>query len=193
MDAIIDYKKYRWFYTAAGHLVVGGKNSAQNDLLLQEIKKTRKKYVVMHTRDPGSPFCVILAEKTSKSDREQCAIFTGAFSQAWKSGKSKTQVDIFNSDQIYKLPTMKQGTWGVRSPVETVTVSLILSLVYQEEVLRAVPPQAAKNNKTLMMICPGKINKQDLITKFELEGKDVVNPSELLSALPAGGSRVYRK
>ena len=77
MEYIKDYTKYRWFYTSSGKLVVGGKSSEQNDLLIKRIKSFNVNFTVMHTSSPGSPFSVILSEKNkiNKSDLEECAIF----------------------------------------------------------------------------------------------------------------------
>ena len=65
-----EYKKYRWFYTSSGNLVVGGKNAEQNDGLLTAMKKMSKDYWVMHTSSPGSPFSIIICDpkKVSKAD-----------------------------------------------------------------------------------------------------------------------------
>ena len=77
------YKKYRWFFTSAGKLVIGGKSAEQNDELLLGIKNFEEELIVMHTAEPGSPFSVIMSEikKISKKDLEECAIFTGCFSR----------------------------------------------------------------------------------------------------------------
>src|SRR3989344_2809832 len=118
------YTKYLWFYTSSGKLVIGGKNSNQNELLLQQLTEQSKDYILMHTREPGSPFCVIFSDpsKVSPSDESQCASFTACFSQAWKSGKKKALVDIFRTSQLYKTEGMKQGTWGVKQPIKNISV-----------------------------------------------------------------------
>lgn len=100
----IPYKKYRWFVTSSNRLVLGGKNAEQNEELirmcmqgkhfdydsrmsLDEWTLKKKKYIIMHTRTPGSPFSIILDENPSKEDLEETAIFTGCFSREWKDGK----------------------------------------------------------------------------------------------------------
>src|SRR3989344_4967817 len=78
MDTLLkDHQRYRWFVTSAGTLVVGGKNAAQNDQLLHLLTASEKKRMVMHTREPGSPFCVLLTdvEKITAQEREECAIY----------------------------------------------------------------------------------------------------------------------
>lgn len=196
METLVnDYKKYRWFYTSSGKLVVGGKSAAQNDSLLKQIKSSKKELIIMHTSSPGSPFSVILhsSDDLKKSDLEECAVFTGCFSQAWKSGKAKTNVDIFLSSNVFKLSSMKEGTWGVREKLDTLSVELKLVLTRQNGMLRAVPESSVKSKKDrLLYLCPGKIEKQSLLGKLALEIGEF-NQEEILSALPSGGIKIFRK
>ena len=190
-----DFKKYRWFYTKSGKLVVGGKSAEQNDLLLMALKDSETDFIAMHTTEPGSPFSVILTDmdKISKSDLEECAIFTGCFSRAWKEGKSKTSVDIFKISQVYKEAGMKEGTWAVRGKVERIAVPLQLALTKQKGILRAIPEKSVKSKKNILIrIKPGKIEKSDISAKIELELNDVFDQEELLSALPSGGISIFR-
>jgi hypothetical protein len=185
---MIDYKKYRWFYTSEGTLVVGGRSAEQNDDILQELKKESGDYLVMHTTKPRSPFCVVLKEpgKFTKSEMEECATFTACFSNAWKQGEKEAFVDIFKLSQISKETGLKEGTWGIIGKIERSRVSLELALVVQEGVLRAVPIKSTK--KPLMIIVPGSMDKELAAETFSKElGR--FTKQDLLSALPAGGVR----
>jgi len=191
-----NYQKYRWFQTSSGKLVVGGKSAAQNDSLLQELKKSNHECIVMHTSSPGSPFIVILADKkkVTKKDLQETAIFTACFSQAWKEKKRKTQVDIFNSSMLNKNSSMKQGTWSVMGKVERISVPLALVLAKQKSVLRAVPESSVKSkSQILARLVPGNIDKTSLVSKLATELGDEFSQEELLSALPAGGIRMVKE
>lgn len=187
-----EYKKYRWFYTSTGKLVIGGKTAVQNDELLHQITARSEDYLVMHTTEPGSPFCVILTnlENVSKNDRAECAIFTGCFSRAWRNKKKSVDVDIFISSQLYKDKDMKSGTWGVQTRIERVKVHLKLALTRQQGVLRAVPALTVSRKESIAFICPGTIDKRDLVPKLELEFNQSLLQEEVLAALPAGGSKL---
>ncbi|MBM3232973.1 DUF814 domain-containing protein [Candidatus Pacearchaeota archaeon] len=193
MQSLIkDFKKYKWFVTSNGKLVIGGKSAAQNDALLNKVKSERVTLIVMHTTSPGSPFTVILSplSKISDKEMEECAIFTGCFSQAWKSGKRSTEVDIFRSDQLYKSNKMKEGMWGVNGKIERKKVILKLVLTIQKDILRAVPELSIKTKKdSMLIIIPGKTDKNDLFDELD---KTMYNftKEEFLSALPAGGSKI---
>ncbi len=182
----MEYKKYKWFFTKSGKLVVGGKNAESNDSLLRELKKTKEDYVVMHTKSPGSPFCAIISniKEVNKSDIEECAIFTGCFSKAWKQNLEKTSVDIFNLSQLNKSSIMKSGTWSVTGKIQTQIVKLELVLIMQEKFIRAVPKITANKKEIIVYVCSGKIDKAEAVKNNMF---NELNTEQLLSALPAGG------
>lgn len=190
-----NYKKYRWFFTSSGTLVLGGKSAVQNDELLHRIIDSPNEFVIMHTAEPGSPFCVLLKDKSqvTKSEIEECAVFTGCFSRAWRSGKYKSQVDIFTSSQIHKNSGMKPGTWGVYGKVQKISVHLALAITKQQGAIRAVPIKTLKNSENLIKITPGNIDKDDMLVKLEIELNEPLNREDALSALPSGRFKVSRK
>ncbi len=195
MELESNYKKYKWFCTSSGKLVVGGKSAEQNDELLKLLKKQNKECVMMHTSEPGSPFSVILADvkDVKKSDIEECAVFTASFSRAWKLGKKTASIDIFKSSEIYKDSRMKTGTWGVLGRAKKVNASLMLVLTKQRGVLRAVPEKSIKSKKEMIVkILPGNISKEDVLAKIQLEFGSALSHEELLSALPSGGFKVIK-
>lgn len=189
-----DYRKYKWFFTASGTLVVGGKSAAQNDLLLTELKKQSIDYVIMHTSAPGSPFACIVKDpnKVTMEEKSECAQFTACFSKAWKAKASKVKVHSFLLSQVYKQKSMKSGTWAVKGKVDEYVVSeLKLAVLKQKDVLRAVPISPKRKGK--IYIKPGSIEKQDLLVKVEMEYGEPLSHEEVLSALPAGGIALERK
>tara|TARA_Y100000310_G_C20699553_1_gene828457 strand:- start:5460 stop:6050 length:591 start_codon:yes stop_codon:yes gene_type:complete len=190
-----DYKKYRWFYTKSGKLVVGGKSASQNDELIKSLKSKGEDYIAMHTSTPGSPFAVILEEtsKVKSSDLKETAIFTVSFSRQWKDKKSKAQVHIFKLSQLGKTSSMKAGTWGVKGKIEKVSANLSLVLTKQKSVLRAVPESSVKSKKQILLrIVPGKIDKSSLLPKLAMELGEKFSQEEILSALPAGGIKIKK-
>ena len=189
-----DYRKYRWFFTHSGKLVVGGKNAQQNEELLHHLVKSKAAYLVMHTRAPGSPFCILVAPISSltKQDYEECAIFTGCFSRAWRAGKKEALIDIFKTTQLHKEKGMNAGTWGVRQPVEHRNVMLRLALMLQHGILRAVPEMTPAKKEVLILLCPGSIDKRDISAKLALEQGLSFTHEEIMAALPAGGSKICR-
>ena len=181
----MDYKKYRWFITSSGKLVVGGKSAEQNDQLLISLKKKNKNFIVMHTSHPGSPFSVIFDDAVGRNDLDECTVFTGCFSRAWKEEKKKTRVHIFRASQLEKTSEMKVGTWRVRGKIKEKDAMLKLVITKQRGVYRAVPFGKG------IVVVPGKVDKKEMIEKLRKKLKDTkAGDDELLSALPAGGMRI---
>lgn len=190
-----NYKKYKWFYTGSGKLVIGGKSAAQNDGLLKRIKFLRKDFIVMHTASPGSPFSIILEdiEKVTKKDKEECAVFTACFSKAWKEKSKEISVDVFKFSELYKSKEMNMGTWGVKTKVERIKVIPELVLTRQNGILRAVPKNSAKKKEILAYVYPGNIDKKDAAAKLQFETDEHFSQEELIAALPAGGIKITRE
>jgi hypothetical protein len=190
-----EYRKYRWFFTSDSKLVIGGKSAEQNDSLLKELKSLDKDFILMHTAQPGSPFAVIISpiENIIPSDIEECAIFTACFSKAWKENKKQAKVDVFKLSQIYKSKDMKVGTWGVIGKIDQKIVPLKLALTRQKNVLRAVPLESLGGKKPITLLCPGKIIKDELVPKLQIELHEKFKAEELLSAIPSGGFKIFRQ
>lgn len=190
-----DYKKYKWFFTSSGKLVVGGKNAVQNDSLLEKVKSSNENFLVMHTLLPGSPFSVILSDinKIKSEEKEECAVFTACFSQLWKSGAKNAKVHSFESNKLQKFKGMKAGTWSVSERIDEFNVSLNLVLTKQKGILRAVPENTVKNKKDILLkVAPGKIDKLIMLPKLIIELEEKFTEAEILSALPAGGIRIIK-
>ncbi|MEM2956015.1 MAG: NFACT RNA binding domain-containing protein [Candidatus Pacearchaeota archaeon] len=179
---VFDYKKYRWFFTSSGTLVIGGKSDSQNEEVIREAKPNE---VVLHTKSPGSPFCIIkeAIEETSE-DIKEAAIFCACFSQAWKKSKGKPiEVHVFSRSQIEKKKSMKKGTFGIKGKYKSIKVEPKLWLTFQEGVLRAVPFES-----DIAMITPGEMKKE--AAALEISKKLEIPVEEVMSALPADGISV---
>jgi len=187
---VIEYKKYRWFFTKADKLIIGGKSASQNDELLSQLKQQSNDYIILHTTAPGSPFAIILADPRSiiDDDKEEAAIFTACFSQAWKQKKSPVSIDLFLLSQLSKPTKLKEGTWMVHGSKAQLQVPLELALTTQKEVLRAVPLKTLGRKKPLALLKPGTTEKKQLIAKLHKLLK--LPLLELESALPAGLSQL---
>lgn len=199
LNSARDYRSYRWFYTSSGKLVVGGKSSEQNELVLKNFLKPGR--VVMHTSKPGSGFMIILDEESSKKDLDECAVFCGCFSKQWKNLKnslSKIDVDIFKGEYVYKMKGMGKGTFGVKEKEKTVKIKPELVLVIQKGKLRAVPKIGFGNKKkkigngqseVLGEIKPGKMSKEEAAEKIAKKIRDKFNypisKDEIMQAIPS--------
>jgi predicted ribosome quality control (RQC) complex YloA/Tae2 family protein len=106
---------FRKLVMTSGKLVLSGKDAETNEQLIKQVGNNEW---VLHTSKPGSPFVNIKAvsKEVSRKDIMEAAIFCSFYSQAWKKAKKKAdvKVDYFLGNDIFKLPGMKPGTFGVR-------------------------------------------------------------------------------
>jgi predicted ribosome quality control (RQC) complex YloA/Tae2 family protein len=103
---------FREFTTSSGKKVSAGKNAEQNDELVKEFLGKSNK--LLHTAEPGSPFCVFENLKPNKKDLEETAIFCASKSQDWRDNKKDVVVHVFSGKETYKTKGMKAGMFGVR-------------------------------------------------------------------------------
>ena len=181
-----EYMNYRWFFTSNNVLVIGGKSDEQNELVIDNFAKPN--YIVMHTSIPGSSFMIIQSDNPNKKDLNETAIFTACFSQQWKKNSRIIDIDIFKAEQIYKLKSMKLGTFGVKGTKKTVKVKPELAIVIQKGKLRAVP--SITKEKKLLMICPGNLTKEQAALEIQKKLRDkyhfLVIKEEIMQAIPSG-------
>lgn len=180
-----DYAKFRWFFTSNDILIVGGKSDDQNELVLKNFLKPN--YIVLHTSKPGSPFMIIQDSDPDKKDIEESAIFCGCFSQQWKLGNGLIDIDIFKGENIYKLKSMKKGTFGVKGDVKKIKIKPELVLVMQKSKIRAVPKTTKE--EIICKITPGDLSKEQAAVKILKIIKDnyhlPISKDEVMAAIPS--------
>ncbi|MEK6872366.1 MAG: NFACT RNA binding domain-containing protein [Nanoarchaeota archaeon] len=188
-----DYRKYRWFFTSSGTLVVGGKSDEQNEIVFNHFLK--KGYYVMHTSSPGSPFMIIQSDNPTSEDKEETAIFCACFSKQWKrlkNEKEKVAVDIFRAEQLYKNRLMKKGSFGVNGEKKTIVVTPALILIFQKGKLRTIAKTkqtVKKGGEVLAEIKLGSLTKEQACEKIARRLKETyqfpVSKDEIMAALPS--------
>ncbi|MFH1801258.1 MAG: NFACT RNA binding domain-containing protein [archaeon] len=104
--------KFREFLTTSGTQVFLGRNAENNDELVQKFKGEEN--IIMHTAEPGSPFCVINNLTPSKRDVEQAAVFCASKSQDWRDNKADVIVHRFSGKDVEKKRSMETGTWRIK-------------------------------------------------------------------------------
>ena len=75
------YEKFRWFTSSDGFLVVAGKDTVSNEVLIK--KYTTQEDVVFHAEITGAPFTVVKAE--GKQVPEQTLKEAGEFAASYSS------------------------------------------------------------------------------------------------------------
>ena len=98
------YEKFRWFNSSDGFLIVGGKDSTSNEVLIK--KYTEPSDLVFHSDIQGAPFVVIKSVNSDVSEyaKKEAAEFAAAYSKAWGSGLANVDVYAVKPDQVSKQP-----------------------------------------------------------------------------------------
>jgi len=104
--------KFREFILTSGIKIFLGKDSKTNDELMK--KFSGKENLVLHTIQPGSPFCAIDNLKANKKDVKEAAIICAAKSQDWRDNKKSIKLHLFKAKDAHKPRKLKQGTWSIR-------------------------------------------------------------------------------
>jgi predicted ribosome quality control (RQC) complex YloA/Tae2 family protein len=96
------YEKFRWFTTSDGFLVVAGKDSVSNEVLIK--KYTKQEDFVFHAEIAGSPFVVIKTEgkEPSEAALEEGAEAAASYCRAWRENAGTTDVYWVKVDQLSK-------------------------------------------------------------------------------------------
>jgi len=104
---------FRKALTGSGKEMLAGKNAKQNEEVIKQVDEDE---IVLHTQMPGSPF-VNIKGNADKEDIKEAAVFCAKYSQAWKKSKKKPEkieVHVFLGKDIFKIKSMKTGTFGVK-------------------------------------------------------------------------------
>lgn len=104
--------KFREIDLSSEKKILLGKNSKQNEELVDQFKGKRN--VILHTANPGSPFCIIWDLKPTARDVKEAAIYCASYSQDWRDNKSDVKVHRFTGKDVCKRKGMKEGTFGVK-------------------------------------------------------------------------------
>ena len=111
--------QFREFRTSSGKRVFAGKTAENNEELVEQAGKDE---IVLHTKEPGSPFVNIKSPEkdVKKRDINEAGIICSPYSQDLnKSNKNKDiVVHVIKGKDMYKEKKMKTGTFGVRNKKE---------------------------------------------------------------------------
>ncbi len=186
------YEKYHWFISSEDFLVIAGRDSTTNEILIK--KHTEKDDVVLHTDMSGSPFTVVKAEgkKPSEKTLQEAADFTVSFSNAWKKGIASLEVFYVSPDQVTKEPSsgeyLPKGAFVIRGKVEYLLGRLNLAIGLLQDGQAMIGPLSAveKHCKSAIKVFPGKSKTSEVAKKIQAKFK-YDDLDEIIRLLPSGG------
>lgn len=184
------YEKFRWFITSDDFLVVGGRDSTTNEIVIK--KYTEKNDIVFHTELPGSPFVVIKNpdnKKIPESTLIESAEFCASFSKSWKSGRGTAEVYYVTPEQVSKeapagMAGLAKGAFMIYGKRNYVDARLNVVVCNFDNRIMSGPLSAIKKRTDKFIeIIPGTDKLSDVAKKVQkIIGGEL---DEIIRALPS--------
>jgi len=166
------YEKFRWFISSDGFLVVAGKDTVSNEVLIK--KYTTQEDIVFHAEITGAPFVVVKAEGKPVSEQalSEAGEFAAAYSRAWRENAGSADVYWVKVDQLSKSgpsgESVPHGAFfvvGKRNWLRKTPLRVSVGIILNEEakfVGGAVDAVKAKT-KIYVVILPGDYQGKELL------------------------------
>jgi predicted ribosome quality control (RQC) complex YloA/Tae2 family protein len=149
------YEKFRWFTSSDGFLVVAGKDTVSNEVLVK--KYTTQEDAVFHAEISGAPFVVVKSEGKTISEQtlREAGEFAASFSRAWRENAGSADVYWVKLDQLSKsgpsgesVPHGAFAIVGKRNWMRSVQLKLAVGVIVNEETCFVGGPVDAVKIKT---------------------------------------------
>ena len=169
------YEKFRWFTSSDGFLVVAGKDTVSNEVLVK--KYTTQEDVVFHAEITGAPFVVVKAEGKTISEQtlREAGEYAASFSRAWRENAGSTDVYWVKLDQLSKSgpsgESVPHGAFfvvGKRNWTRNVLLRTAVGIIIDDETIfvgGSVDAVKAKT-KAYVVLLPGDTQGKDLLKQI---------------------------
>lgn len=169
------YEKFRWFKDSTGFLVVAGKDSVSNEVLIK--KYTESDDPVFHADITGAPFVVIKTNGQPASEQSifEAGEFAASFSRAWRVGAGSADVYWVTPSQLSKGgPSgeyVSKGSFvvtGKRNWLRNIPLKLAIGLIKEDNDFSFIGGplnSVRKLTNYYVIIIPGDLKGKDLLTK----------------------------
>ncbi|CAD6495003.1 MAG: hypothetical protein EMLJLAPB_01089 [Candidatus Argoarchaeum ethanivorans] len=199
------YEQFKWFYSTDGFLVIAGRDSDTNEIVVK--KYMEKRDLFFHTQYPGSPAVIVKTEGKTMPETtlKEAAQFTVSHSGVWKSGYAEGECYFVLPEQVSKTPEhgefLPKGSFIIRGKRNYMKAAVGIAVGINDEKCLCGPPGAVRNRVDAMVeLEPGAFNGNDMSTKiyriFAEQAKDVrslkmyASPEIISRCMPPGGSQI---
>jgi predicted ribosome quality control (RQC) complex YloA/Tae2 family protein len=169
------YEKFRWFTSSDGFLVVAGKDTVSNEVLIK--KYTAQEDVVFHAEISGAPFTVVKAEGKTIPEQtlREAGEYAASFSRAWRENAGSVDVYWVKLDQLSKsgpsgesVPHGAFAVVGKRNWIRSVPLKVAVGIIMDEETCFVGGPiDAVKaKTKTYVVLAPGDSTGKELLQQI---------------------------
>lgn len=184
------YEQYRWSFTSDGALIIGGRDAGGNESLIK--KHTDNADIVFHTESPGSPFSILKGNATETAIAE-AAQFCAAYSKAWKSGLTTTDVFWVRPEQLSKTANsgefIGRGAFMIRGEKHFLHPRVEIALgVLDDRATAGTTALFTTRGGLYAVLAPGKDKSSDVAKK--LSKKLGLSSDDWVPLIPAGGATI---
>jgi predicted ribosome quality control (RQC) complex YloA/Tae2 family protein len=166
------YEKFRWFISSEDFLVVAGKDTVSNEVLIK--KYTKQEDIVFHAEITGAPFVVVKTEGKSvgKPTEQEAAEFAASFSRAWRENAGTVDVYWVRLDQLSKSgpsgESIPHGAFfvvGKRNWYNNTVlrVAVGINAVEEDQFIGGPVSAVQAQTKNYVIILPGDMTGKDLL------------------------------
>ncbi|MBN1156352.1 DUF814 domain-containing protein [Candidatus Woesearchaeota archaeon] len=183
------FEKFRWFYSSEGFLVIGGRDTTTNDIIIK--KYTREGDVVFHTEMAGSPFVVIKGEGRipGKKTMEEAAALCASCSRAWNLKVSYAEVYSIKPDQVRKELGLPKGTFMIYGKREYFRPEIGFAIGVKDGVVISGPKSAVSSQvDDYAVLVQGDEKKSDVAK--ELKKRFNADIDEIMQMMPPGNCKI---
>ncbi|HOI76159.1 MAG TPA: ribosome rescue protein RqcH [Methanofastidiosum sp.] len=192
------YERFRWFTSSEGNIVLGGRDSSSNEVIVKKYMEDSDIY--FHADAYGAPH-VIVKEGVKATDitLKEAAIFAVSFSSLWKDGYGGGDAYWVKPEQVTKeAPSgeyLKKGAFaikGKRNYIKSVSIKLTIGITSEGKIMCGPDVPIEKHTVKNVKIMPGKHKKESFAKRIAkiLETDDI---DGIVQALPPGGCDVRGK
>ncbi len=204
------YERFRWFTSSEECLVIGGRDSSQNDTLIKKYMDPSD--VIIHADIHGAPFVIIKQgpNPVGEITLEEAAQFAVSYSSAWKGGLGSADAYWVKPDQVSKsAPSgeyIGKGAFMIRGEknfFRGIPLGLSVGIQEDEKTLRIIggPHSAVRAHARVMLnIVPDDIPPEKFAPQLRYRLSQLMQDSssdevrrlddtEFIRVLPQGGSR----
>ena len=201
------YEKYRWFFTSAGRLAIGGRDAQSNSIIVK--RHLDPGDTVYHADLFGSPFFVLKGgRQQSEAEEGEVAQATVAFSSAWKTGLGSADAYWVESDQVSATAPsgeyLPKGGFLIRGKKNFMTKNLVEVAVGFDRDRRVIsgPESAISRTAVAYVVLRPQMEKgsetakrvlKDLVSLAGAESGSSTTVDDVMRMLPTGGGKILRK
>jgi predicted ribosome quality control (RQC) complex YloA/Tae2 family protein len=194
------FDRFRWFISSEGFMVVGGRDTRSNDLVVKKHLKDGDLYA--HADVNGAPSVVIKEGRTAtEATLEEACTFAVCFSRAWKGKLASGSAYWVTPDQVSKTPQpgefVPKGAFIIRgrrnySKKIEVRVAVGMVKVQGADKLMCGPVSAVKAHTADCIIIEPGDEKRTAFAK-RLSDTYKIPIEEVDRVLPTGDIRIIKE